>query len=421
MKEAAFFSEVNYAPFSNYRVQKRVIKGKIINQVTLFSIGVTFALHFNKSKKASGMFNLFKKKKEQVKTNTYLPLKVREVVKETEDTVTLYFEQPDPYLEYSPGQFLTLVMDFDGKEQRRSYSLCTSPFVDSFPAITVKRVPEGLFSNFLNEKVFPGKTLNVLKPMGSFTTTFHSKNKKHYLMVAGGSGITPIMGILKSVLVNEPNSKVTLIYCSRNETQIIFSKVLDELENENKERLEVHHNLSQPSEAWEGMKGRLSKSVLSDFVQRAEEEKEFEKAYFVCGPEGIMNQTTEVLEEMGIDKSKVHKESFYSSAADKAHDEAVAAGAKGGLTREVKVILEGEEHLVTVAPDKTILESGLDQDLSMPYSCQSGLCTACRGKLLEGEVKMDEDAGLSDKEIAAGYILCCVSRPTSDGVKVTIE
>lgn len=367
------------------------------------------------------MFNLFKKKKEQSKTNTYLPLKVREVVKETEDTVTLYFEQPEPYLEYSPGQFLTLVMDFEGKEQRRSYSLCTSPFVDSFPAITVKRVSGGLFSNFLNEKIFPGKTINVLKPLGSFTTTFHSKNKKHYLMVSGGSGITPIMGILKSVLVNEPQSKVTLLYCSRNESQIIFSKVLDELENANKERLEVHHNLSRPSEAWEGMKGRLSKSVLSNFVSRAEEDKDFEKAYFVCGPEGIMDQTTEVLDEMGIDKSNVYKESFYSSAADKAHEEAVSAGAKGGLTREVTVLLEGEEHLVTVSPDKTILESGLDQDLSMPYSCQSGLCTACRGKLLEGEVKMDEDAGLSEKEIAAGYILCCVSRPVSDGVKVTIE
>lgn len=367
------------------------------------------------------MFNLFKKKKEEVKSNSYLPLKVREVVKETTDTVTLYFEQPEPYLEYSPGQFLTVVMDFDGKEQRRSYSLCTSPFVDPFPAITVKRVENGLFSNFLNEKVFPGKTLNVLNPLGNFTATFHSKNKKHYFLVAGGSGITPIMGILKSVLVNEPDSKVTLLYCSRNESQIIFSKVLDELENKNPGRLEVHHNLSQPSETWEGMKGRLSKEVLTDFVNRTEEERGFEKVYFICGPEGIMDQTTDVLSALGVDNSRVHTESFYSSAGDKAHQDAVAAGVKGGLTREVTVVLEGEEHAVTVAPDKTILESGLDQDVNMPYSCQSGLCTACRGKLLSGEVKMDEDAGLSEKEIAAGYILCCVSRPVSDDVKVTIE
>ena len=146
------------------------------------------------------MFNLFKKKKEEVKTNSYLPLKVREVVKETADTVTLYFEQPEPFLEYKPGQFLTVILDLDGKEQRRSYSLCTSPFVDPYPGISVKRVDGGLFSNFLNEKIFPGKTINMLAPMGNFTSDFHSKNQRHFFLVAGGSGITPIMGILKSLL-----------------------------------------------------------------------------------------------------------------------------------------------------------------------------------------------------------------------------
>jgi ring-1,2-phenylacetyl-CoA epoxidase subunit PaaE len=127
-----------------------------------------------------------------------------------------------------------------------------------------------------------------------------------------------------------------------------------------------------------------------------------------------------VLGQFGVAKDKIHRESFYSAAADKAHD-AAASGDMGGLTREVTVELEGEEHLITVAPDKTILESGLAQDLNMPYSCQSGLCTACRGKLISGEVKMDEDAGLSEKEIAAGYVLCCVSRPVSNDVKVRIE
>lgn len=367
------------------------------------------------------MFNLFKKKKEEVKVNPYLPLKVREVVRETEDTVTLYFEQPEPFLDYKPGQFLTLVMDFDGKEQRRSYSLCTSPFVDPFPGISVKRVPGGLFSNFLNEKIFPGKTINILKPLGHFTTEFHSKNRRHFFLIAGGSGITPIMGILKSVLVNEPNSIITLIYNSRNEEQIIFKNQLDLLEKANSDRLKVIHNLSQPSENWTGLKGRLSPALLKGLFAKAEYEERYEEVYFVCGPDGIMKMTREVLEELGVDQDRIHQESFYSAAAHQAHEDALAGINKGILSRDVKIVLEGQEHLVTVSPGKTVLESGLAAGLNMPYSCQSGLCTACRGKVLSGQVKMDEDAGLSAKELAAGYVLCCVSRPLTDDIKITIE
>ncbi|WP_144605514.1 ferredoxin--NADP reductase [Algoriphagus algorifonticola] len=367
------------------------------------------------------MFNLFKKKKEEVKKSNYLPLKVREVVRETPDTVSIYFEQPEPFLDYKPGQFLTLVMDFDGKEQRRSYSLCTSPFVDPFPGISVKRVDGGLFSNYLNEKVNPGKTINVLKPLGNFTTDFHSKNQRHFIMVAGGSGITPIMGILKSVLVNEPNSIITLIYCSRSEEQIIFKRQLDLLEKANPERLKVIHNLSQPSEAWKGPKGRLNPDSFKEFVSRAEYEQRYEEIYFLCGPDGIMDTAENVLEELGIPEERIHRESFFSAAAQQAHDNAMAGINSGILTRDVKIMLEGEEFDVTVNPEQTVLEAGLEQGLNMPYSCQSGLCTACRGRLLSGKVKMDEDAGLSEKEIAAGYVLCCVSRPLTDDIKITIE
>lgn len=367
------------------------------------------------------MFNLFKKKKEEPKVNAYLPLKVREVVRETEDTVTLYFEQPEPFLDYKPGQFLTLIMEFEGKEQRRSYSLCTSPFVDPFPGISVKRVDGGLFSNFLNEKIFPGKTINVLKPLGNFTTDFHSKNRRHFFLIAGGSGITPIMGILKTALVNEPNSIITLIYCSRNEKQIIFKNQLSLLEKANPDRLKVIHNLSQPSESWTGRSGRLSSELLRELFLRAEYEQRFEEVYFMCGPEGIMDIAQDVLNELEIDKERIHRESFFSAAAHLAHEEALKGINIGVLSRDVTILLEGEEHLVTVNPGKTVLESGLAAGLNMPYSCQSGLCTACRGKLLSGQVKMDEDAGLSEKEIAAGYVLCCVSRPLTDDIKITIE
>ncbi len=367
------------------------------------------------------MFNFFKKKDKEIKTNPFLPLKVREVVKETLDTVSIFFEQPEPYLDYKPGQFLTLVMEVDGKEQRRSYSLCTSPFVDPFPGISVKRVANGLFSNFLNEKVFPGKTLNVLKPLGNFTTDFHSKNRRHYFLIAGGSGITPIMGILKSVLVNEPQSIVTLIYASRNEEQIIFKKQLEMLEFANSERLTIMHCLSQPSENWKGLRGRLSPMVLKELFAKAEYEQRFEEIYFMCGPEGIMDSVEQVLNELGVDQDRIHRESFFSAAAHQAQEDALKGINTGIMTRDVTIVLEGEEHVVTVSPGKTVLESGLASGLNMPYSCQSGLCTACRGRVLSGQVKMDEDAGLSEKELAAGYVLCCVSRPLTDDIKISIE
>lgn len=380
-----------------------------------------FGLSFAAKLPQVSMFNIFKKKKEEAKTNSYLPLKVREVVRETADTVTLYFEQPEPFLDYKPGQFLTLVMDFEGKEQRRSYSLCTSPFVDPFPGISVKRVTNGLFSNFLNEKIFPGKTINVMKPLGHFTTDFHSKNQRHFFLIAAGSGITPLMGILKSVLVNEPNSIVTLIYCSRNEEQIIFRDQLNLLEKANSGRLKVIHNLSQPSESWTGLKGRLSERALRELFAKAEYEKRYQEVYFMCGPEELMDLTGGILKELGVDKARIHRESFYSAAAHLAHEEAIAGINQGALSRDVTIVLEGDEHLVTVDPSKTVLEAGLAAGLNMPYSCQSGLCTACRGKIHSGEVKMDEDAGLSEKELAAGYVLCCVARPLTDDIKITIE
>jgi ring-1,2-phenylacetyl-CoA epoxidase subunit PaaE len=368
------------------------------------------------------MFKLFKKKKEENHLgDKYLSLKVREVVKETEDTVSIFFEQPEPFLEYKPGQYLTVILDIQGKEVRRSYSLCTSPFTDSHPGITVKRVNNGLVSNFLNDHIRPGKTLEIMKPLGNFTCDFHSKNKKHFVMVAGGSGITPIMGILKSALINEPNSKITLIYCNRSEEQIIFHKALNQLEDIYAGRLMVIHNLSQPSSNWKGLKGRLDASKLKDTLESIHYPELDQIQYFICGPEGLMNTTVSTLESLGIDGNLIIKESFYTDI--EAKEEALKSAGKLApeLSREIEVVLEGETYHFEVPAGKTILEAGLDHDVDMPYSCQSGLCTACRGRLISGKVDMIEDAGLSASEIEQGYILCCSSKPASSDVKIKIE
>jgi ring-1,2-phenylacetyl-CoA epoxidase subunit PaaE len=368
------------------------------------------------------MFNLFKKKKEEnVRGDQYLSLKVREVVKETPDTVTIYFEQPDPYLDYKPGQYLTVILDLGGKEVRRSYSLCTSPYTDPHPGITVKKVKGGLVSNYLNEQIRPGKTIEIMKPLGHFTTDFHSKNKNHFVMIAGGSGITPIMGIAKSVLVNEPSSKVTLIYCSRSEEQIIFKKQLEALQAKYGERLEVVHNLSQPSAEWNGLKGRLNSQKIKSILTEINHPDLESSKYFVCGPDGVMNTALQALAEMGVDEKSIYKESFYVDLDAKEEELKSKGKLSPELTREIEVVLEGQSYSFEVPAGKTILEAGLDRDINMPYSCQSGLCTACRGKLISGKVDMIEDAGLSESEMAAGYILCCSSKPASSDIKILIE
>lgn len=343
------------------------------------------------------------------------------MVRETPDAVTIYFEQPEPYLEYKPGQFLTLILDINGKEERRSYSLCTSPYVDPHPGITVKRIAGGVVSNYLNESIKPGKTIEVMKPMGHFTADFHSKNKNHFIMIAGGSGITPIMGIAKSVLINEPESKVTLIYCNRSEEQVIFDQAIQKLVNEQKRRFEVVHTLSRPSGDWSGLQGRLDEQMIEQVL----EEKHFAAAdkelYYLCGPEGLMEASVEALLKLDVPHENIHRESFYTSSSEEAEKEAETDAAdQPALTRSVTIDLEGEEHTFEVPPGKTILEAGLDEGYDMPYSCQSGLCTACRGRLSSGEVKMEQDAGLSDGEKKDGYILCCVSYPKSGDVKVDI-
>ncbi|EPR67514.1 ferredoxin--NADP reductase [Cyclobacterium qasimii] len=364
------------------------------------------------------LFKLFKNKKNDLeKDDHYLTLRIRETVQETSDTVTIYFDQPDPIMEYLPGQFLTLIVEINGKQERRSYSLSTSPFIDPFPGITVKRLEGGLVSNFVNDTFVPGKRVTVMKPLGHFVSDYHSQNNRKYGMFAGGSGITPVMGIIKSILVNEPKSTVHLLYCSRSQDMIIFDKELKALAEKYPEKLYVTHNLTQPQPGWEGAKGRLDQAKVNEFFTSHFNSFSENQRFFICGPEGMMKTAQESLSELEVKKEFIHSENFHLDKVENIEEESL----QGVIDRPIKIVLEGEEYTFDVAPGKTILEAGLDEGLNMPYSCQSGLCTACRGKLLSGEVKMDEDAGLSENEIKEGYILCCSAKPTNSEVKIQID
>jgi len=365
------------------------------------------------------MLRFFKKKNKGTtsKSDRYFQMKIKDVRKETNQANTLVFEWPEKPFHYQPGQFLTLILPIKGKEVRRSYSLCSSPDTNENPAITVKRIESGQVSNFLNDHMKKGDSFDVMEPAGHFVPSLNQERAKKYVMFAAGSGITPIMSIIKSILTVESQSMVTLVYQNRDEDSIIFEEELRRLSEQNDKRLHVIDVLSRPLKEWNGYRGRLNTATTSNILMDIAGNKINKQEYFLCGPNDFMQQVLNTLVDFEVPENQIHKESFYI-------DESIPKSSKSPTTedsvQEVQILLDGEEYDVQVPSNKSILEAALDQNIDMPFSCQSGLCTACRGKLITGEVVMDEDDGLSKDEIDQGYILNCVSKPKGAGVKVEI-
>lgn len=383
-------------------------------------------------------------------SNRYRQLKVQEVIRETPDAVSIVFEKPVERMPYQPGQFLTLIMPIDGKKQRRSYSLSSCPFLDPNPTVTVKRVAGGVMSNYLNEQLKPGDMLEIMEPMGVFTTSLVGTEQRHLIMFGGGSGITPLMSIMKSVLYAEPKTKVSLIYANRDKESIIFKEKLATLEEKYDRTFRVVHLLEEPSADFPSLSGRIAPErvaeLLADLPQHPAEDTE----YFLCGPTGMMQNVIEGLKQLDINPNRIHKESFVAGVTAPAADgeqsvipppqdsevsEEVAAketdagipgafetaGAQVKDAQEVTVVYEGEEYTFTVEPDNTILHTALALDIDLPYSCQSGICTACMGRCTSGRVKLDEEDTLTDGELKDGYVLTCVGHPLTPNVRIEID
>ncbi len=359
------------------------------------------------------VFGLFKKRKKEDK---YIELEISEIIQETPDAVTLVFHQPEGKLEYHPGQFLTLIFNIDNEEVRRSYSLCSSPVTNDEPAVTIKRITDGKVSNFINDHVKVGDVVKVMPAMGNFIAEPKKENKRKVVVFGAGSGITPLFSILKSILKVEEESKVYLVYGNRSESSIIFKKQIEELQNTYGNRLHVTHVLSQPSAEWTGLTGRLNLERLREILLDLPELSPQQADYFLCGPTGFMHTVQEALNEMRVAKSRVNMESFVSSGTEKD----ASTSSPEIQDQKVKIFLDGSEFNVDVPAKRTILEAGLDKNIDMPFSCQSGLCTACRGKLLSGKVHMEESDGLTDEELEEGYVLCCVSHPLTDDVSIKV-
>ncbi|MGB3617733.1 MAG: ferredoxin--NADP reductase [Catalinimonas sp.] len=357
------------------------------------------------------------------KSNQPLELPVKEVVRETPDAISIHFEAPAG-LTYRSGQFLTLIIDLNGEEVRRSYSLSSSPHTDADWVVSVKRVDGGQVSNYLNDQLRAGDRLRVLPPSGQFTID-ESTTPRHVVLFGGGSGITPLISLAKTLLHREPESQVSLVYANRDVDSIIFQARIHKLCDEHPHRFQVAHVLeTHPGPSHESLAqayaGRIDATVLADAFEQMPP-RPAGTEYFVCGPEGMMQTVIAQLQELGVPKEQIRKESFVVTVDEDARQEAyeTAAGG-GGETHRVTVRYDGEEHAFEVKPDQTILDAALDLDLDLPYSCQSGLCTACRGRCLSGKVHLDEMEGLSQRELDEGYVLTCVGRPLTDDVVIEI-
>ena len=360
--------------------------------------------------------------------STFRPvdLTLAAVTAETPDAVTLAFNDPEGALAgYLPGQFLTLNVEIGGKWHRRSYSLCSAPGQDAHPTVCVKRVPGGLVSNHLVDNWRAGQTMQVFTPIGNFTCEPRPGARRHIVLVGAGSGITPLWSIAKTILAQEPGSHVSLIYGNRRPDCVIFDAPIQQWQARHADRFRVVHCLTQPPAGWQGATGRINGAMVLDLLRHLEPLQEVEETrYYLCGPQAMADDVEQALLGTGVVRRNIFRESFFSDALVNHQDtvevgqvQTVEAG-HGPFTVTVKH--DGETFEVAVPEGETILQAALDQDIDLPYSCQAGLCTACRAKCLSGAVEMDETEGLVESEIREGYVLLCVGHPKSAGVVVEV-
>jgi len=350
-------------------------------------------------------------------------LKIKDLRRETPDCVSISFDIPGDLkseFDYKQGQYLTLRLDLKGEDIRRSYSACSSPVADDELRIAVKKVENGKASTYLNNGIEVGTEIEVMKPMGNFYTEMPANEPKHYVAFAAGSGITPIMSLLKTALAVDKNNKFTLFYGNRDTESIIFKNELEEIEKDNPGRFKVVHILSREETADPLFKGRITvdkcKGLFNTFpeIYKADE-------YFLCGPYDMITSIQEHLQQVGKPKEQIHFELFSTPAGEEA-EEVDNSDDTGELTdSKVTIVLDGEETEITVSKDEVILDAALDAGLDAPYACTGGSCCTCRAKVMEGSAEMEVNYALTDQEVEDGYILTCQSHPTTKNMVVDYD
>lgn len=349
-------------------------------------------------------------------------LQVKDIKKEAADTVSVAFNVPDQLkndYHFIPGQYITLKTEINGEDIRRAYSICSAPHENEL-RVAIKQVPSGTFSTYANNELKIGDELDVMQPTGHFHSTYSPDNKKHYVAFGAGSGITPLLSIIKHVLQTEPESYFTLIYGNKDVDAIIFGKELDKIKNKYTSRFNLQLVFSQENRGIEAFYGRIDAeklpiwdSLLFD-VQKVDE-------FFMCGPEKMTEDIRNYLDSKNVDPHKVHFELFHTSGKqEESTAEIVTESEK--VNAQVKIIMDDEEYefeLKTEGID--ILQAGVEAGIDLPFSCKGGVCCTCKAKLLEGSASMTMNYSLLDEEVEAGYILTCQSHPTTEKVVVSFD
>jgi ring-1,2-phenylacetyl-CoA epoxidase subunit PaaE len=349
-------------------------------------------------------------------------LTIKHIKKETPDCVSIVFDVPEELHEkflYKHGQHLTMRAFLNGGEVRRSYSLCSSPIEKEW-RVAVKRAEGGIFSSYANTKLKSGDVLEVMPPLGHFYTELEPTQKKSYVFFAAGSGITPVISIIKTILVTEPKSDITLIYGNKNRSSIIFREELEALKNRYMNRLSVIHVLSREMTDAEINHGRIDAAKCRLLFDKAVDIQADE--FFICGPEEMIFTVKKFLQENGVDEKKIHFELFTTPETSKPKIKTKRKALEKRDTSKVTAKLDGISFDFEVEFDgEGIVDAALEQGIDLPFSCKGGVCGTCKAKLLEGKVEMDANYSLEEEEIRKGYILACQSHPKTKTVVIDFD
>jgi ring-1,2-phenylacetyl-CoA epoxidase subunit PaaE len=355
------------------------------------------------------------------------PLRLRSVVPETDSAICLEFDVPSALagtFRFRPGQYLTLRSMHSGAEVRRCYSIC-SGLDDASLRVAVKRIEGGVFSAWAHAELRAGDLLEVSPPQGNFTVDPEPSQARRYLCIAAGSGITPVLSIVKSLLSREPLSEVTLIYGNQRSASIMFREELSFLKSRHLGRFNWINILSREEQDAEVLNGRIDNRKGAELERKHLIRIREMDAFFLCGPEGMISEVSRGLRGAGVPESRIHYELFYSNPED-AQQVILRHHARaerfGGRVSEVVVTLDGRSSRFPLAADgENILDAAMSAGVDVPYSCKGGVCATCKARVLEGEVEMDLNHALGEADVAAGYVLTCQAHPVSERVVLDFD
>ena len=350
------------------------------------------------------------------------PLKIKNIKQETPDCVSISFDIPETLaslFEFKEGQNITVKGNIRGEEIRRSYSICSAPHENEL-RVAVKKVTGGLFSQFANDVLKKGDVLEVLPPTGKFNARLHNDKTGNYLAIAAGSGITPVMSIIKHTLRSQPASSFTLIYGNRDRNSIIFFDELEGLKNKYIERFNFINILSRERTDTEIFYGRINEKKLAD-LEKLVPYNSFDEIY-ICGPEEMIFNASDYFQNKGIEKANIHFELFTTPGQKKATTNIQQTKISTGPKSNITIKLDGRSFDFDLGfNSQSILDAALQQGADLPYACKGGVCATCRAKLLEGEVDMEVNYALEEEELEQGFILTCQSHPRSQKVVVDFD